>query len=75
MACGVSIQRQWTGMLALNAEILCLLSVSGDKAPDGQISEGTLRLGCPDPDPDLQIRSTNLKSEHTAPSFQSIASG
>ena len=56
----MSIQRQWTGMLALSAQILCLVRVSRDKAPDGQISECTLRLGRPDGY--LQIRSPKLKS-------------
>ena len=60
-------------MLALSAQILSSVSVSGDKAPGGQISECTLRLGRPDGY--LQIRSPKLKSEHTAPSFQSIATG
>ena len=72
-ACGVSIQIQWTGMLALCAQILSSVSVSGDKAPDSQISKGTLRLGRQDGY--LQICSPKLKSEHTAPTFQSIASG
>ena len=71
-ACGVSTQRQWTGIMALCAQILGLMSVSGDKAPDGPLSKGTLRLGRQDVY--LKICSPKLISEHTLPTFQSIVS-
>ena len=69
----MSIQTQWTGKWALCAQILSSVNISGDKAPNGQISNCTLRLGRQDGY--LQIRSPKFKSEHTAPTFQSIASG
>ena len=72
-SCGVSIQWQLTGMLALCARMLIWVSVSGDNRPDGLISKCTLRYGRWGLY--LQIRSPKLKSEHTAPTFQSIVSG
>ena len=72
-ACGVSIQRQWSGMLALCTQKSIWVSVSGEVAQKGQISKCTLifaLFGLL-----LQIRSPKLISECTAPTFQVIASG
>ena len=72
-ACGVSIQRQWSGMLALCTQKSIWVSVSGEVAQKGQISKCTLifaLFGLL-----LQIRSPKLISECTAPTFQAIASG
>ena len=41
----MSIKRQWSGMLAMCAQILIWERVSGDKTPGGLISRCTLRLG------------------------------
>ena len=59
-ACGVCIQTHWPGILALCTQISILVSVSGEVAPKGQISECTLRFALWGPL--LQISSPKLKS-------------